>query len=65
MYNGIYNKEQFAYMYDTLVKWLTARAFTAWSMKISTAAIIKGMIFFPVFFMGYSPLSDLAAQSLM
>ena len=25
MYNGIYNKVQFAYMYDTLVKWLTAR----------------------------------------
>lgn len=24
MYNGVYNKEQFAYMYDTLVKWLTA-----------------------------------------
>lgn len=25
MYNGIYNKEQYAYMYDTLTKWLTVR----------------------------------------
>lgn len=25
MYNGIYNKEQYAYVYDTLVKWLSAR----------------------------------------
>lgn len=25
MYNGVYNKEQYAYMYDTLVKWLTAK----------------------------------------
>jgi NADH/NAD ratio-sensing transcriptional regulator Rex len=22
MYNGIYNKEQYAYVYDTLIKWL-------------------------------------------
>lgn len=25
MYNGVYNKEQFAYMYDTLTKWLTIK----------------------------------------
>lgn len=25
MYNGVYNKEQYAYMYDTLTKWLAAR----------------------------------------
>lgn len=25
MYNGVYNKEQFAYLYDTLVKWLSVR----------------------------------------
>lgn len=25
MYNGIYNKEQYAYLYDTLTKWLNVR----------------------------------------
>lgn len=25
MYNGVYNKEQYAYMYDTLTKWLAVR----------------------------------------
>lgn len=25
MYNGVYNKEQYAYLYDTLTKWLALR----------------------------------------
>lgn len=25
MYNGVYNKEQFAYLYDTLVKWVSVK----------------------------------------
>lgn len=25
MYNGVYNKEQYAYLYDTLTKWLATR----------------------------------------
>ncbi len=59
MYNGIYNKEQYAYAYDTLIKWLAARIQGG---SLGKAMMEKGVEKVAVY--GINGLGELAYQDI-